>query len=225
MLGWTFAPRGDSANGGWTGQTDTFMQPGNNSQRLYYRAGVGEIPGGGWTMIVATFDGSGMAAGTNMYFNGNTTPSAPAYTEDNLAGSILNDEPLRIGMEPMFLGGVFKGEIGFVEIWNEVLDPSYSETRWNNGDPARASGQQMVGDANGDGAVNDDDLSLLLSNWGMDTDWAHGNFNADTTVDDDDLSLLLANWAPNGASGAVPEPMTLGLLTLGGLALIRRRIA
>jgi len=51
-------------------------------------------------------------------------------------------------------------------------------------------------------------------------DWGYGNSNGDNIVDDDDLSLLLANWT---GSGAVPEPMTLGLLTLGGLAVLRRR--
>ncbi len=54
------------------------------------------------------------------------------------------------------------------------------------------------GDANLDGAVDDNDLSLLLANWAAGTTWATGNFidtvGGGATVNDDDLSLLLANW-------------------------------
>ena len=78
------------------------------------------------------------------------------------------------------------------------------------------------GDADKDGDVDDDDLSLLLANWGIDTDCAHGEFSGVPPVNDDDLSLLLANWTgPLG--GAVPEPTTMAMLIFGALALLRRR--
>jgi len=85
-----------------------------------------------------------------------------------------------------------------------------------------------TGDANGDGYVDDDDLSLLLSNWtgagGSGGTWATGDFDQDGGVSDDDLSLLLGNWTgPPPPGAAVPEPGTLALLTVGGVALIRRR--
>ena len=82
------------------------------------------------------------------------------------------------------------------------------------------TGAQTIGDASGDGMVEDDDLSLLLSSWGQDVGWANGNFNGDNIVDDDDLSLLLANWT---GGAAVPEPATAALLGLGALAMLRRR--
>jgi len=80
-----------------------------------------------------------------------------------------------------------------------------------------------MGDADRDSDVDDDDLSLLLANWGSPTaGWGQGEFNGVPPVDDDDLSLLLANWT--GSLGeAIPEPTTLALLALGGLALRRRR--
>ncbi len=82
----------------------------------------------------------------------------------------------------------------------------------------------MMGDANGDGLIDDNDLSLLLANWGKDTDWAHGEFSGETPVNDNDLSLLLANWTGSGSAGiVVPEPASLGLLALGALVVLRRR--
>jgi len=86
----------------------------------------------------------------------------------------------------------------------------------------------MGGDANIDGFVDDDDLSILLANWEQDagtiTTWALGDFTADTDVDDDDLSVLLGNWAGPAPGGApMPEPASIALLTLGALTLARRR--
>ena len=85
------------------------------------------------------------------------------------------------------------------------------------------AGSHIAGDANGDGFIDDGDLSRVLANWGKNTDWAHGNFNGDSIVNDDDLSFLLANWTGPPIGGAVPEPATLGLLAMGSVVLARRR--
>lgn len=108
-----------------------------SSGRVFDRGGV---LASGWNMIVATFDGSGTVEGTRIYLNGSTTALTPAYSEDTLAGSILNNEQLLIGRNAGLPASVssFKGEIGFVEVWNETLSASYSQTRWNGGDPLRA---------------------------------------------------------------------------------------
>ncbi len=81
------------------------------------------------------------------------------------------------------------------------------------------------GDSSGDGYVDDDDLSLLLASWGLQTGRMNGNLNGDSVVDDDDLSLLLANWNQGvpPAPEMVPEPATIVLLAMGALTLIRRR--
>lgn len=83
----------------------------------------------------------------------------------------------------------------------------------------------ISGDADLDGTVDDDDLSLLLSNWGLDAGWYGGNFNEDGTVDDDDLSLLLSNWqvGTQSGEGSVPEPGALSLLVTCAALLVRRR--
>lgn len=50
----------------------------------------------------------------------------------------------------------------------------------------------LLGDINGDGAVNGGDLSLLLVAWG--TDDASADLNHDGQVDGGDIALLLADW-------------------------------
>ena len=79
----------------------------------------------------------------------------------------------------------------------------------------------IPGDADNDGDVDDDDLSLLLPNWGGETaDCGEGEFSGAAPVNDDDLSPLLANWT---AVAAVPKPVTIGLVGLDLPVLLRRR--
>jgi len=85
----------------------------------------------------------------------------------------------------------------------------------------------LAGDANGNGFVDHDDLAILLANWEQDpavlADRSLGDFTDNTDVDEDDLAVLLANWTGPPVGIAVPEPATLSLLALGGLAVVRRR--
>jgi hypothetical protein len=84
------------------------------------------------------------------------------------------------------------------------------------------------GDANNDGLIDEEDLALVLANWGVGTTYATGDFNGDETVDGTDLNLLLG-IAPDLASGvfqtsSVPEPSALVLALVGmlGLSCCRR---
>ena len=91
------------------------------------------------------------------------------------------------------------------------------------------------GDANLDGKVDLNDLSILAGSWDSGGVWANGDFNGDGVVDLNDLSILAGGWG-FGTAGVmawddalaatgVPEPATLGLLAVGAAALIRRRRA
>lgn len=111
------------------------VDPEDGADRVYHRIDTGPV-NTDYHMVVITHDGSGTAAGTNQYLDGSSVPLAPVYNEDNLVGSILNDEQLRLGTD-LLNSGVFQGEMAIVEIWNEVLPGSYSEARWNGGQPQR----------------------------------------------------------------------------------------
>jgi autotransporter-associated beta strand protein len=107
----------------------------------------------------------------------------------------------------------------------------------------------LLGDANLDGVVNGSDFSILAANFGTGaTNWDQGNFLYGSSVNGSDFSALAANFG-QGDSGAatrisasdltaldafalanglplpiLPEPASLGLVSLCGLALnVRRR--
>ena len=92
------------------------------------------------------------------------------------------------------------------------------------------------GDSNRDGKVNGGDLAAWQQNYdpsglGLNI-FASGDWNGDAKVDGADLAIWQENYSPlgpgtAGAAGvAVPEPLTVLMLALGGgmLVLHRRRV-
>lgn len=81
------------------------------------------------------------------------------------------------------------------------------------------------GDATLDKSVNEGDLSLVRSNFGLGQGWAGGNFDLNGIVDADDLALMRTNFESVSASGAaitVPEPVVFSGLGLMLPALLHR---
>ena len=78
------------------------------------------------------------------------------------------------------------------------------------------------GDFDLDGDIDTTDLTILATNYGVGTTWAEGNANCDLVIDTTDLTIMATNFG-FVASGAVPEPATMSLLALGGLAVLRRK--
>ena len=88
----------------------------------------------------------------------------------------------------------------------------------------------IPGDANGDGKVDINDLTIVLANYNQTgTVWSQGEFTGDGKVDINDLTIVLAHYGDTSgaAPAAVPEPASVVLLACCGLAAlamgIRRR--
>jgi hypothetical protein len=79
----------------------------------------------------------------------------------------------------------------------------------------------LPGDINMDGLVDVADYDIWAANVGLTgAHWAQGDLNGDGLVDVADYDI----WAANvGATSSAPEPLTITALSLGGLALLRRR--
>ncbi|XAM01125.1 dockerin type I domain-containing protein [Phycisphaeraceae bacterium D3-23] len=85
--------------------------------------------------------------------------------------------------------------------------------------------ETVTSDLNGDGFVGAADLDILLAHWGdASGSPLTGDANGDGTVDQADLDIVIGAWGEGTPpSSVIPEPGSLAVLALGGLALTRRR--
>ena len=89
----------------------------------------------------------------------------------------------------------------------------------------------IAGDANLDGKVDINDLTIVLSHYGQTgMAWSQGEFTGDGTVDINDLTIVLAHYNDSlGSSAAgiapVPEPASLLLALAGGAGPAGLRVA
>ena len=86
----------------------------------------------------------------------------------------------------------------------------------------------LVGDLDGDGFVGINDLNIVLGAWNQNVPPADpaADPSGDGFVGIDDLNEVLGNWnagTPPPPGSSVPEPASMSLLTVGGLASLRRR--
>jgi probable HAF family extracellular repeat protein len=80
------------------------------------------------------------------------------------------------------------------------------------------------GDANLDGRVDINDLTVVLASYNQSSGmiWETGDFNNDGRVDINDLTIVLANYNTTSGAGmaSVPEPSAIALLLGGAIGLL-----
>jgi len=95
--------------------------------------------------------------------------------------------------------------------------------------------QSEYGDATLDGQIDTVDFNVLAANFstsGAGVGWASGDFNGDGTVDTLDFNtqaskfgfqFSLADMSPAALGANVPEPATIGVLAIAGIAALSKR--
>ena len=144
------------------------------------------------------------------------------------------------GMGKVFVNGVQVGNSAGYDLVKDVATGSGS---WNTGQYCSSNGYQrwdidsvwfhegpvhgfLYGDANRDGIVSAGDFSTIQSNFGSaGTPGLLGDANVDGVVSAGDYSAVQAGFGMflGSSSTLVPEPATVSLLVVGGLAAIGRR--
>jgi hypothetical protein len=127
------------------------------------------------------------------------------------------------------VGGLDVSDISFIHIQVDTGgDPAPYDLSFNDLSLIGAPVTAIPGDLDGDGFVGISDLNLVLSDWNKTVPPANpaADPSGDSFVGIADLNVVLGNWnagTPPAAGAAVPEPATLGLLGLGGIAMLKRR--
>jgi len=169
---------------------------------------------------------SGVVTHSTMVVNGNTHMDGHMYIENSNSGA----RPKEGDQFILFDGDAGQTHDGdFLSVTTNLTCGSagYS-VAVADGDWIATFTGLTAGDANADHKVSIGDLSIMAGNWnqcGFTNGYADADFNCDGCVGIGDLSMMAGTWGWElpGGGVAIPEPATLSLLCLGGLAVIRRR--
>ncbi len=138
----------------------------------------------------------GLSANTSYDLN-NFIPQSDGWLLEGALGVATVAVPGHVGEEWIVGYGMYNGSLeGYLLTPTPLLHP---------------------GDANGDGRVDINDLTVVLANYNQTGEtWSRGEFTGDGTVDINDLTIVLANYGQTFTTGAglaaVPEPNALAML-------------
>lgn len=197
------------------------------------------LDGGATTGVGLNEDGKLRVIYAGNEFGSATDPIFAAGSSHLLLGRVTLNEAgtadvLEIWLDPtlddlgtadIVIGGadLFGDQLNFVGLSVGDLGGWIDAIRLSNQDTGFGDVLGLApGDCNADGATGLSDLSILAGNYNMAGDWFDGDFNGDGTIGLSDLSMMAGSYGTT--SSAIPEPATLALLTLGGMAALRRRI-
>ena len=207
---------GGFAYGGMTGKSVAVTLESNNASGYYTNGTLGS--GSLSTSPISPFSGDPIYvtltySGTTLQENLLDTKTAATYSTSFL---ILTKFPALLGASTAYVG--ITAASCYYGADQYFSNFSYSV---------------LPGNANCDGRVDVNDLTIVLSDFGRSgMTWSGGDFNGDGKVDTNDLTILLSNFgATSNAPGniqAVPEPSTVALLVASAACLFafqRRRRA
>ena len=160
---------------------------------------------------------SGFRDGPNHYWDGPGIHSSTAAAAPLTAVGVIDNQDTEAGIG------------GLTELEGQPVDATAVLVKYT-----------WWGDANLDGLVNSNDYDRIDANWlfygnGQGTPpggfrWAVGDFNYDGLINSNDYDKIDAAWLLSGGAALgggtpvpTPEPATLALVALGGLALAARR--
>ena len=138
--------------------------------------------------------------------------------------------PQPAGDPPVMAPDYSNGLIDNVRVYNRLLTATATavgQTAGGKVSALYAAAPTMPGDANMDGTVDINDLTVVLANYSQSgMNWTTGDFTGSGTVDINDLTIVLANYNQSASAAglaAVPEPSSLLLTTAALIGLLACR--